>query len=85
MINFIVGLFMFLFVSAPEPLPTSFNTPKEAVQDTIKIPIVLGKFTENGEYISTTTGVLEGRVIIVKTHIIIEVPADTIRPGFKRF
>lgn len=56
--------------------------------DTLKYGITLGKFSENGEYIATHfTRTPYGQPIIIKIHLEVIVPRDTIvvKPGFKKF
>ena len=47
--------------------------------DTIKVPIIIDEIRENGEYVSTTKGVLQdGSHIIVKVFLKVNVPRDTV-------
>lgn len=47
--------------------------------DTIKVPIILDEIVENGEYISTTKGVLQdSRPIIIRVFLKVNVPRDTV-------
>ena len=56
-----------------------FAATISAQVDTIKVPIIIDEIRENGEYVSTTKGVLQdGSPIIVKVLLKVNVPIDTV-------